>query len=66
MAKIAQLARLRSLAYTPFSTFDFVKSQPDGCPPFLAVPIVSLAYTHHLNDFFSSLVLLFNIKSEHS
>ena len=24
-----------------FSTFDFVKSQPVGCPPILAVPIDS-------------------------
>ena len=53
--KIAHIARPRSLAYTQFSTFDKVKSQPDGCPPILAVPIVLFARTHNLNDFLSNL-----------
>ena len=43
LAKMVHLARFRKLAYTPFSTFDFVKSQPNGCPPILAVLIATFA-----------------------
>ena len=48
-----QFAPFALRTYTQFSTFDFVKSQPYGCPPILAVPIDSQSEKYDLLRAFS-------------